>query len=496
MYDVSGLGARIRQLRMKKGLTQDSFAKELGISAQAVSKWETGAGCPDIGTLPLIANVLGTTIDALFGEAEPEQEEIPQPTEPIPGEVTPVHKEAEEPSQERAVRVVFSKGNLECRSNMEPEQIDGMTVRFADGSSADLSTRTVVNYGNGIIEIREVEHRHSIPEEDFATNITKQIDAVLGDAGIDNVEHLGTLILDRINHAINITRPRSTKDADSNRTEELVWKGVDIDSLEVQLSGNADVTVHSGTPGQWSIVAHGSQNFLNSLRCIEDGNVLKLQTLSYNNTGNFGLRGYDNTIDICTGFAQGVELDVNMRGSVDFSCEPSFESSRILISGSGDVDLADTGNLACTISGSGDLKFISAKNANLTVNGSGDVSAGDIDGICEIKINGSGDAHLGSAVGELSCHIGGSGDVEIGMIDLKRMTVGISGSGDVIVAEGKTDSLDLKLQGSSDFRGDDITVGELVADLSGPSDATIGRLLGKSVERVSRSSDLHIRTRG
>ena len=42
MYDLSGLGARIRQLRMQKGLTQENFAKELGISAQAVSKWETG----------------------------------------------------------------------------------------------------------------------------------------------------------------------------------------------------------------------------------------------------------------------------------------------------------------------------------------------------------------------------------------------------------------------------------------------------------------------
>ena len=42
MYDLSGLGLRIRQLRMQKGFTQDSFAKELGVSAQAVSKWETG----------------------------------------------------------------------------------------------------------------------------------------------------------------------------------------------------------------------------------------------------------------------------------------------------------------------------------------------------------------------------------------------------------------------------------------------------------------------
>ena len=42
MYDLTGLGARIRQLRIQKGFTQEGFARELGISAQAVSKWETG----------------------------------------------------------------------------------------------------------------------------------------------------------------------------------------------------------------------------------------------------------------------------------------------------------------------------------------------------------------------------------------------------------------------------------------------------------------------
>ena len=72
MYDLSGLGLRIRQLRMQKGFTQDSFAKELGVSAQAVSKWETGAGCPDIAMLPLIANILETSIDSLFSDADPE----------------------------------------------------------------------------------------------------------------------------------------------------------------------------------------------------------------------------------------------------------------------------------------------------------------------------------------------------------------------------------------------------------------------------------------
>ena len=42
------LGARIAELRKEKGLTQEELAKQLGISSQAVSKWEKDISCPDI----------------------------------------------------------------------------------------------------------------------------------------------------------------------------------------------------------------------------------------------------------------------------------------------------------------------------------------------------------------------------------------------------------------------------------------------------------------
>lgn len=496
MYDVSGLGARIRQLRMKKGLTQERFAKELGISAQAVSKWETGIGCPDISSLPLIASILETSIDSLFGEIEPETlpEEAAPSGEPIPGELIPTHQEVKEPAEGSDIRVVFSTENLKCYSNMTPDHIDGMAVYFADGSIADLSTRTIVNYGNGIIEIREIDPSHSASSEDLATAITQQINTALEQAGVGKLfEDVEKSIYERIHQAVRSEKIKEDAEKGTGLAKELVWNGVDIDSLDILLSGNANVTVHSGTPGQWRVVARGRREFLNNLHCIEDGNVLKLETTPYNNVLSGGGR---NTVEIHTGFEQGVELDVNIRGSGNFSCEPSFASSRITISGSGDVNLIDTGNLTGTISGSGDLTFVSAKNTNLTINGSGDIEGGDLEGICEIKINGSGDANFGGATGEFDCRVSGSGDVKIGTVSLGRMNVAINGSGDVIVADGKTDYLDLKLQGSSDFRGDDITVGELTAVLSGPSDAYIGRLLGKSVERISRNSGLHIRSRG
>ena len=60
------IGNKIKQLRLKSGLTQEQLAAKLGISAQSVSKWETEVTMPDISMLPLLSNELGVTIDELF----------------------------------------------------------------------------------------------------------------------------------------------------------------------------------------------------------------------------------------------------------------------------------------------------------------------------------------------------------------------------------------------------------------------------------------------
>lgn len=65
-YDVAKLGVRIAQLRKERNLTQDALSQKLGVSPQAVSKWETGIGCPDIALLPVIADAFGVTINDLF----------------------------------------------------------------------------------------------------------------------------------------------------------------------------------------------------------------------------------------------------------------------------------------------------------------------------------------------------------------------------------------------------------------------------------------------
>lgn len=60
------IGAGIAALRRAKGLTQEQLAAKLGVSAPAVSKWETGNSCPDIALLCPLARALGTNVDTLL----------------------------------------------------------------------------------------------------------------------------------------------------------------------------------------------------------------------------------------------------------------------------------------------------------------------------------------------------------------------------------------------------------------------------------------------
>lgn len=72
------LGQRIAALRRQKELTQEALAEGLGVSAQAVSKWENDVSCPDIMLLLQLARALDTTVDALLsGEPEPETRLVP-----------------------------------------------------------------------------------------------------------------------------------------------------------------------------------------------------------------------------------------------------------------------------------------------------------------------------------------------------------------------------------------------------------------------------------
>lgn len=61
------IGEQIAFLRREKGITQEELARHLGVSNQAVSKWESGQNCPDIQLLPEIARLFQVSVDQLLG---------------------------------------------------------------------------------------------------------------------------------------------------------------------------------------------------------------------------------------------------------------------------------------------------------------------------------------------------------------------------------------------------------------------------------------------
>ena len=63
------IGKNIRRLRRKKEMTQSELALLLGVSVQAVSKWERECSYPDIALLLPIAELFDTTLDEIFGRS-------------------------------------------------------------------------------------------------------------------------------------------------------------------------------------------------------------------------------------------------------------------------------------------------------------------------------------------------------------------------------------------------------------------------------------------
>jgi transcriptional regulator with XRE-family HTH domain len=70
MHIAEIIGKNLLTLRKEKNWTQDEVAEKLGVSAQAVSKWETGASCPDISLLPVISDLYGVLVDDLLRDEE------------------------------------------------------------------------------------------------------------------------------------------------------------------------------------------------------------------------------------------------------------------------------------------------------------------------------------------------------------------------------------------------------------------------------------------
>lgn len=70
------IGEKIKQLRHRDGRTQEDLANTIGVSPQAISRWEASGGYPDMELIPAIANYFNVSIDELFGYSKEREEKL------------------------------------------------------------------------------------------------------------------------------------------------------------------------------------------------------------------------------------------------------------------------------------------------------------------------------------------------------------------------------------------------------------------------------------
>ena len=127
------IGANIARLRREHNMKQDELAEMLGVTPQAVSKWENGASMPDIALLPKLANIFGVTIDDLFGA-----DRTPEP------DVQMVPPEKRKSFDEMILRVRVQDGGDKVNVNLPLPLVKlaleiGMTMPNVNTGNVDLS---------------------------------------------------------------------------------------------------------------------------------------------------------------------------------------------------------------------------------------------------------------------------------------------------------------------------------------------------------------------
>lgn len=184
------------------------------------------------------------------------------------------------------------------------------------------------------------------------------------------------------------------------------------------------------------------------------------------------------------------DLRANIRGSADLTAK-DIGDVYVDIKGSGDLKVENAKFVSLSVAGSGDAEFENVLGADVTVSGSGDVSFGDIAGSFGAKSRGSGDIEAGDVSGDFIYEGGGSSDLDIGDVVGKRISIDVSGSGDVNIDGGNVQTLNITASGSSEVDyGGTAETADLVA--TGASDIWVDKVTGDVRSKERGSADISV----
>jgi transcriptional regulator with XRE-family HTH domain len=386
MAGIENFGSIVLEARRRAGMTQEAFASKLGITPQAVSKWENGLGYPDVTLFPEIADVLGIPIESLFGVESDQGKTVPFP------------------QKKDGLNYIFSHNNRACYSSKTPERIDSENhiAYFTDGSRADLERGNAVNVGGGEIRFIEAEDH----KEGF--------EGIKGDLCRD--------FSDFSSVTAKLTMPCEfrIKSAEDGKGR-VVASGSSIFLSHLITAANGDTLEISFKKSILDFSSRTRNTVTVYLPC-ERGSVFKI---SVNGSSDCDIEPDCGILEISIAGSGDVfaadcnRMDCRIAASGDVKVGHVAFGSNISISGCGDVEAESLCAPLITIAGSGSVKAneIKGDEMNINISGSGDVECGGEVDTLKLKVNGSGEFDAPKLiVGEAHISVAGGGDIVIGRI--------------------------------------------------------------------------------
>lgn len=402
MFDFNGFGERLQNLRKRKNMTQGEFADRLGVTSQAVSKWENDLSYPDITLIPTIATILDVEVNYLFGYKQQKIQNV-----------------ISFPKFYSDLPLVHQFKNVACYSSKEVASIDGSGIRFKDGSTAELSNHLVVNYGQGEIKL--------LSSDDIDSDI--DLSETSKSFEFDYVDSLDVEVLSNKCEIVRSLDDKCRVQAKGgvrfiNALEIMIQEGTllirfknrDIHNNNLLQMNYLRIELPCEIGKSVSVRVNGSGEVTSEIRQFENGDLV------INGLGTIKMNDFQSCRSV-----------INGSGSIDAN---DAEEGNISINGCGNVNWDKIQKLAAAINGSGDIDVKDVVSANISINGSGDVLVHNIegDGDANLRIFGSGD--IGLKNGEckkLDITIKGSGDIDASGITVQKASIVIDADGQVTI---------------------------------------------------------------
>ena len=395
----------IATARKNAKLTQESFAARLGITPQAVSKWENGVGYPDITLFPTIAQVLNIPIAHLFGQT------------------TQTSAPPAFPKKYNGLPLVLVHARLVCYSSKTPagELDENNILHFTDGSFADWNSQTVTNVGPGEIRLYHAEDilpelelasdGETVAEQDLApfrrlsltlslpceVQILPSEDGKFHLSATGDPRFLAALHTELFDEKLSVELQRRDGQQNLHGQNRLILTlgASPMETLELLINGSSDCRIQPDF--------HRMQIKINGSGDVQAETCDHL-TLAINGSGDAKFENARAT----------AQIYINGSGDVSLA---QCHNPQIGINGSGDVQLEQvSGELSATISGSGDIRCLQGDLTKLTVgiNGSGDFLAeGLTTQTADLRIEASGHISIGRIIGASREAISKNGELHV-----------------------------------------------------------------------------------